>query len=103
MKDVTIEGYELDEAIENGTATQLIGRKAYNGVYIRGTIVQLKNGKIAIKVRRRCKCQRRIFTLYLVSGLHKGAFCYTADVTGNMERFNLRDHVLDCGRSGCVE
>ena len=94
--DSTLEAYDLDEAIELGTADSLIGSKAYNGVYIKGTVVKLHDGKIAIRTRIACyKCGKRKYTVYTVSGLHKGAFCYTADIHGN-HTGNLRDQVVVC-------
>ena len=94
--DSTIEAHDLDDAIELGTADSLIGAKAYNGGYIKGTVVKLRNGEIAIRARILCnKCRKRKHTVYMVSGLHKGAFCYTTDINGN-HTGNLRDQVVVC-------
>lgn len=98
--ETPIEAYDLDMAIKAGTAGTMIGKRAANGVGIIGIITRLGNGKIAIRVRVKCECRRKRQTLYLVSGIHAGAFCCTADIEGNRSKFNLRDNVVVCNECG---
>ena len=92
-----VDPYDLDAAIDAGIAHYLVGMKAANGVGIRGTIVHLNDKTtIAIRARIACnKCKKRKHTVYMVSGLHKGAFCYVTDINGNYAA-NLRDQIITC-------
>lgn len=60
-------------------------------------IMRLTDGQIAIRVDGySCLCGSETTTLYLVSGLHFGAFAYNCDEHGNYLA-NMRDQEFYCG------
>lgn len=99
MKKKTLRPEELDRRTDSGKSLDLwLGRKVSLHFGSTGVLVRHKTRKYA--VRARVVCHRgcgRGRTVYAVSGLHSGAWCYIYNLKGKYLG-NMRDDVYNCGR-----
>lgn len=95
----TLSPDQLDERSDSGKSLDLwLGRKVELHFGSSGILVRHKTRKFAVRAQVHCNqgCGRRR-TVYAVSGLHNGAWCYIYDRHGNYLA-NMRDDVYNCGR-----
>jgi len=89
---------ELDRRTDSGKSLDLwLGRKVILHFGPTGTLVRHKTRKYAVRARVGCHrgCGRGQ-TVYAVSGLHAGAWCYVYSRAGKYLG-NMRDDVYNCG------
>lgn len=98
-----LDSFELDDMIDAGTPTiELVGRRVlWHGQYT-GTVVELRSGRLAVRLRLPCAtCRTRRRTVYVTSGCHRGAFCYVSDPKTGAHLADLRNQVVCC--TTCAE
>lgn len=103
MDNSIIDTHELDELLSNLTESDnledLVGLEVDWHWGHRGKTVIVAN-EIAIELALPCgECGKILSPIYVVSGLHSGAFCYVVNSKGE-HIANLRDDILIC-RGGC--
>lgn len=93
-----LDTFGLDELVDRGTPSEdLVGRRVRWHRQYTGVVVELANGKLAIRFRMACgRCSVRRRTVYVTSGCHAGAWCYVSDPKTGAHLADLRNQIVCC-------